>query len=249
VCWGAKQYETRRTLNAGLDPSPKTLTFTGCTPLYSRFQPRDSDSLVPSSDFLFPDTHTHTHTSRHSHSNANMRPSSILVALLGAASAAPIDHRLEDIQCRCLSLSTNAKPTLCTHMESHAFDYHTASSLASDYDLEMQFASQDTITKILSIHRPLPSGVLQRISEGQVVSKDATDLLQQQNKIVCGFGDEVKRLGSHDVSLELECHYIGYGVAAFMLLVLVYVVGEYVWMRYVEVVLLEREVVLTRLQI
>jgi hypothetical protein len=167
-----------------------------------------------------------------------MRPSTILLALFGAASAAPMDHRLEDVQCRCLSISTDEKPTLCTHMESHAFDYHTASSLASDYDLRIQFASQDTVSKILSIRRPLPTSVLQRISEASVVSKEPADLLQKENKIVCGFGDEVKRIGSHDVSLEPECHYIGYGVATFMLLMLLYVVGEYVWTRYVRSFLL-----------
>ena len=60
VCWGVEQYETRRTLEAGPDPCPKTLTFTGCTPLYSRFQPRDSDSWISLERLPLPRRH---HTS------------------------------------------------------------------------------------------------------------------------------------------------------------------------------------------
>jgi hypothetical protein len=118
-------------------------------------------------------------------------------------------------------------------MESHNLDWHTASSLASDFDLKIQFASQDTITKVLAINRPLPSSVLQSISAGQVAPVDQKDLLQRENKIVCGFGDEVKHLGSHDRSLEPECHYIGYMGAAFMLLLALYILAEYIWSRYV----------------
>ncbi|KAF2034375.1 hypothetical protein EK21DRAFT_56456 [Setomelanomma holmii] len=163
-----------------------------------------------------------------------MRSSTQLHALASAAITlvAPMDIRLEDIQCRCLSYSTDAKPTLCTYMESHNLDWHTASSLASDYDLKIQFASQTTISKVLSINRPLPSSVLQSISHGEVAPVDEKELLQRENKIVCGFGDEVRHLGSHDRSLEPECHYIGYLGVAFMLLMVSYVLAEYIWSRY-----------------
>lgn len=142
-----------------------------------------------------------------------------------------MDHRLEDIQCRCLSFSTDAKPSFCTHMESHAFDFHTATSLASDYDLKLQFASQSTITKVLSIRRPLPSSVLQRVSQGEVMPVDSKNLLQREQKIVCGFGDEVKHMGNEDGSSEVECHFVGYILAGLTLFVLLYVVAEHVWSR------------------
>lgn len=162
-----------------------------------------------------------------------MRSRTIFAALFGSTLAAPMDHRLEDIQCRCLSFSTDAKPTLCTYMESHAFDFHTANSLASNYDLKVQFASESTIDKVLSIHRPLPSEVLQSISEGKVANVEPSSLLQRENKIVCGFGDEVKRLGSHDLTFDPECHFIGYIVGGMTLFTLIYVLIASAWARYV----------------
>jgi hypothetical protein len=145
-----------------------------------------------------------------------------------------LDHRLEDIQCRCLSFSTDTKPSFCTHMESHAFNFHTATAIASDYDLKLQFASESTITKVLSIRRPLPSSVLQRVSQGEVMPVDSKNLLQREQKIVCGFGDEVKHMGSDGSHLEPGCHFIGYVIASFTLFVLLYVVAEHVWARYVQ---------------
>jgi hypothetical protein len=170
----------------------------------------------------------------HSHNSLAMQPSNILLALLGASTtlAAPMDHRLEDIQCRCLSFSTDAKPTPCTYMESQRMDWHTANSLAEDYELEIQFASQHTISNILSIHRPLPDSILDAISEAEVMPVQEEDLMQRRNKIVCGFGEEVKHLGSHR-GMEPECHFVSYVVAALMALVAVYLLAEYVWSRCV----------------
>ncbi|KAH7078515.1 hypothetical protein FB567DRAFT_137441 [Paraphoma chrysanthemicola] len=163
-----------------------------------------------------------------------MQPSNFLLALLSATAtlAAPMDTRLEDIQCRCLSYSTDAKPTLCTYMESHNLDWHTASSLASDYDLKIQFASENTITRVLAINRPLPSSVLQSVSVGQVEPVEFSDSVQRENRIVCGLGDEVKHMGNHDRTLEPECHYIGYMGAAFMSLIVLYLLAEYIWSRF-----------------
>lgn len=164
-----------------------------------------------------------------------MQFSTIFVALMSAATAlaAPMDHRLEDIQCRCLSFATDAKPTVCTYMGAHQLDWHTANSLAADYDLKINFASESTITKVLSINRPLPSSVLQSASEGEVVPMDSEELMQKENRIVCGFGDEVKRMGDQDRSMEPECHFVGYVAAMFMLFMAVYVLAEYMYSRYV----------------
>jgi hypothetical protein len=118
-------------------------------------------------------------------------------------------------------------------MESQRLDWHTANTLATDYDLKIEFASQDTISNILSIHRPLPSSVLRAISEAETMPIHEEDLMQRKNKIVCGFGEEVRRLGRYDGSMEPECHFVGYVVAALMVLVALYVGAEYVWSRYV----------------
>jgi hypothetical protein len=162
-----------------------------------------------------------------------MQLSSLLV-LLGTtiAMAAPMDHRLEEIQCRCLTYSTDTRPTPCTYMESQRLDWQTANTLASDYNLKIQFASQDTISNILAIHRPLPSSVLETVDRGEVMERAEEGLMQRENKIVCGFGDEVRSLGHQDRSMEPECHFVGYVVGALMMLVALYIFAEYIWSRY-----------------
>ena len=65
---------------------------------------------------------------------------------------------------------------------------------------------------------------------------DPSSVLQRQNKIVCGFGNEVNRLRSHEHSFELqsECHLIGYVLAALMVFTLVYVLLAKMWAAYVD---------------
>ncbi|KAB2099704.1 hypothetical protein AG0111_0g12067 [Alternaria gaisen] len=138
----------------------------------------------------------------------------------------PMDHRLEDIQCRCLSFSTNAKPTVCTYLESYGLDWDTAYSLVSDYDLKIQFVSQSTISKVLSIPKSLPRSMLQSLSNGAARPPNSTDLIKSENKIVCGLSDEVKRMGSDDSNLGSECHCVGIIVTAFMLFLILYLVGQ-----------------------
>jgi hypothetical protein len=149
--------------------------------------------------------------------------------------AAPVEqeYRLEDIQCRCLSFSTSAKPTLCTYLESHGIDWHTAYSLASDNDLKIRFASKTTISKVLSISKPLPSSVMQSLNEGETQPLESTALMQSENKIICGLGDEVKHMGDHDhlKGMEPELHYVGMAVGALMMLVIIYVAGVHLLNR------------------
>ncbi|RYN74753.1 hypothetical protein AA0119_g12658 [Alternaria tenuissima] len=154
-----------------------------------------------------------------------------LTTVLAAPMEVPVDHRLEDIQCRSLSFSTNAKPTVCTYLESHGLDWNTAYSLASDYDLKIQFASQSTISKVLSIPKSLPRSMLQSLSNGAARPPNPTDLIKSQNKIVCGLGDGVKRMGSDDSNLGPEYHCVSVVVTAFMLFLILYLVGLYVWTR------------------
>lgn len=150
-----------------------------------------------------------------------------------SALVAPMDPRLEDIQCRCLSFTTSAKPTLCTYLESHSLDWHTAYSLAADYDLKIQFASEATITKVLSISKPLPSSVLESISNGEVLPIESTDLIQSENKIVCGLGEEVQHMGTYDSSSGPECHHVGAIVGGLMMVVIIYLIGQHAWARSV----------------
>ncbi|KAF2856808.1 hypothetical protein T440DRAFT_382866 [Plenodomus tracheiphilus IPT5] len=174
----------------------------------------------------------------------------LLTTITSTVLAAPTidtrEPRLEDVQCRCLSFSTSAKPTLCTYLELHNLDWHTAYAFASDNDLKIQFASKATITKVLSIPKPLPSSVLMSIEGGeaqQAYPYQPQAAQQQQqlgfedstasvNKIVCGLGDEVKHLGADVKFSEPELHYVGVVVASFMLFLIVWVVLEYLWTKY-----------------
>ncbi|KAL6712419.1 hypothetical protein ACN47E_000296 [Coniothyrium glycines] len=153
-----------------------------------------------------------------------------------AVLAAPLqsEHRIEDIQCRCLSFSTSAKPTLCTYLESHGIDWHTAYSLASENELKIQFASMATITKVLSIPKPLPSSILRSLSEGEAQPLESAALMQSENKIICGLGDEVKHMDSiHSLKgVEPELHHIGMVVGGLTLLLIFYVAGVHLYNRF-----------------
>jgi hypothetical protein len=118
-------------------------------------------------------------------------------------------------------------------MESYKLDWHAANSLAADYDLKIRFASQNTIVKVLSIPRPLPSSVLQSIKEGEAMPLNEQELMQRENKIVCAFSDEAEYLNSSDNSVEPEYHFIGYIGASLMVLIAFYLMSQYAWARYV----------------
>jgi hypothetical protein len=171
---------------------------------------------------------------------ANMATaSSILMALLLLTStsfAHPTHHtpRLEDLQCRCLSLTTDStKPTLCTYMEAmHRLDFYTASAFASEHNLKLHLASQDTVTKVLEINRPLPTEVLESISE---VPEVEGAWVQSEMRIVCGFGGEVERMGREEGDeVDVEEGIVGVVVMGCMVLVGVYVFIAWAWARYVE---------------
>ncbi|KAI8938137.1 hypothetical protein NX059_005803 [Plenodomus lindquistii] len=156
------------------------------------------------------------------------------------------EPRLEDIRCRCLSFSMSAKPTLCTYLESYNLDWHTAYAFASDNDLKIQFASQDTVTKVLSGSNPLPTSMLMSIRGDEAGAESEYEAQSQQqspmgleetsansvNKIVCGLGDEVNHLSVDLRFSEPELHYVGVVVACFMAFLVFWVVVEYLWTNY-----------------
>jgi hypothetical protein len=85
------------------------------------------------------------------------------------------------------------------------------------------------MTKVLAIPKPLPTSILQSVHEGQALPLDPADKVRNENKIICGFGDEVQHMGLHDDNLEVEVHYVGTVLGLFMLLLICYLVGEYFW--------------------
>ncbi|KAF1913727.1 hypothetical protein BDU57DRAFT_320080 [Ampelomyces quisqualis] len=174
-----------------------------------------------------------------------MRASTVFAASLCAARAlaapaTPQDLRAEDLQCRCLSSTLSAKPTLCTSLSSHSFSWSHASSLAAEYDVPVLFAGWTTVARLEGIRRPLPDRLVESVRRGEVYDSRGVDdgVMQRVNSVVCGFGDEVEQWGeaereggsSRDGKEEL--HFVGYVVAGIMLLIVVYMGAEWVWMRF-----------------
>ncbi|KAJ8113627.1 hypothetical protein OPT61_g4282 [Boeremia exigua] len=163
--------------------------------------------------------------------------SNIFVAALGLSSvlAAPAighrEHPLEDIQCRCLTFRVNELPTPCNFFESRGFGWRSAQTLASQYDIQVQFASKNTISKVLSISTPLPSDVLQATSAGDAQSA-LGEANSSENKIVCGFGQEVGDMSRDHRDLVSEDRFVGLVIAWLMFFIILYVAGEYVWTRF-----------------
>jgi len=161
--------------------------------------------------------------------------------LVAASPAPPAPHRhyeprLEDVQCRCLSFPTSPRPTVCSALALHRLDWATAYAFAVDNDVAIRFSSRDTITKILAIPKPLPSGVLASIgaprppSQRPPASHDAAASVVQ---VVCGLGEEVEHL-DRDLHLSKpELHYIGVVLAALTLFLIVWAMAEYWWTRCV----------------
>ena len=128
---------------------------------------------------------------------------------------------------RCITFRSPSPPISCNFLESPGFGWHSAQTLAAQYDIKIQFASKRTIASVLAVPAPLPSDVLQTTGAGDAEAALAVDA--QQNKIVCGFGGEVgrmtQRLG------EPQTHFVGQVLAWLVLLVVVYAAGECVWTR------------------
>jgi hypothetical protein len=151
----------------------------------------------------------------------------------GFAFASPVrenrEYRLEDIQCRCLTFRPNERPTSCNFLESKGFGWRSAYTLASQYDIQVQFASKSCISRVLSISTPLPNDLLHIVTLGDAQSASSeTTVDVSQNKIVCGFDEEVRQL-SHYQEYEATSHFAGQVIAWLMLLIIVYAAGEYIW--------------------
>jgi hypothetical protein len=123
-------------------------------------------------------------------------------------------------------------------MDSHKLDWHTASTFAAEHNLKLHFASQDTVSKILSINRPLPSSMLLSIGEGHALEAQESEwMVQSGNRIVCGFGDEVDDMsgGGENEGLELEAeevHFVSHVLAGIMVWGIGYVLMAWAWKRY-----------------
>lgn len=86
----------------------------------------------------------------------------------------------------------------------------------------------------------MPQNMLRSIEDEVVFRKEArpTGLVQVRNVLVCGFGEEMRGVNGlgdgEEMGVAVEYHCVGYVGAGIMVLVLVYMLGEHVWARYVD---------------
>lgn len=143
--------------------------------------------------------------------------------------ASPVDRELVGIQCSCLSLSTKNAPSPCTILGFQNYNWPTAQYLASKHNLKLEFASQTTISKALSIDHPPPASALRAIAYGEADLSPRKGT-ETEDKMICGHGDEVRKMSGYGMA-EPESHGLGQIIGIFMLLVIGYAAGEYVWIR------------------
>jgi hypothetical protein len=158
----------------------------------------------------------------------------VLSMAVTSAFAAPTKQvNLDDVQCRCLTFSTSAAPTHCVYQELLTLDWSAAHSLALANDLKIQFASEKTISKVLSIPKPLPATVLEAVQQGETLPLDPSKKVRSENRLICGFGNDLDQVESYGAGLKPEIHYVGTVLGLFMLLFIIYLVADYIWTVYV----------------
>lgn len=142
--------------------------------------------------------------------------------------AAPVDT-LADLRCYCITFSLSLDPVSCALPLSKNLDWHSARSLASAQNLNLEFASSATLSRVLQVEAPLPTSALLQMNE---VAPTASG-----SKIVCGFGDEVERRWMKGFREHLNAHesdrYLSKVLAFWLLIIILYAAGEYVWIRWV----------------
>ncbi|CAI6335843.1 unnamed protein product [Periconia digitata] len=173
----------------------------------------------------------------------------LLAVLSSPAMAAPMDT-LSSIQCHCLTFYTYSPPATCTLPHSQNLSWNAAQSFAAANKLDITFASQTAVSRVLEVDRPLPTSVLMTLYGGLARGQGRSEV---GSRVVCGSWDEVSKKYVDEVPLEVEttttiadstratkseikgrkCDGLISEIAGIFVLVLVlYAVGEYVWARY-----------------
>jgi hypothetical protein len=105
--------------------------------------------------------------------------------LTSLSMAAPFDR----LRCGCVTFYTHSMPVACTLAGMQNLDWDTAQRLASLHNLVVEFASQESATKVLEAAKPLSTSVLMGMH-----SSEETERVKLGTKMVCGVGNEVVRM-------------------------------------------------------
>ncbi|KAF2876870.1 hypothetical protein BDV95DRAFT_131873 [Massariosphaeria phaeospora] len=157
-----------------------------------------------------------------------------LFALLGLAAASPVRRAAATLQCHCVDFSPVSSPTACSIPDSQDLAWAAARAFAATHDLDVLFASQATISKVLQSTEPLPTSVAIRLSEGLPLPLDYQGVRESGSKMVCGMGNEVRaKLLENSVErdgVQSDLN-VGRVVAVLMLVIIVYAAGDAVFTR------------------
>ncbi|PVI06577.1 hypothetical protein DM02DRAFT_623100 [Periconia macrospinosa] len=166
----------------------------------------------------------------------------LLAVLSSPAMAAPIDT-LSSIQCHCLTFYTYSPPATCTLPHSQNLSWNAAQSFASANKLDITFASQAAVSRVLEVERPLPTSVLMSLYGGLARGSGRSEV---GSRVVCGSWDEVtKKYVTEVQEVDAAASSITKGdfksrkcdglisevVGMLVLFLVLYAVGEYVWAR------------------
>jgi hypothetical protein len=149
--------------------------------------------------------------------------------LISAAMGAPVNP-LDNIRCHCITFYAHDLPAACTLLGAQNLDWNTAQKLASTHRLDIEFASQDTIARILEVDRPLPTSVL-------VSLRTTKETRHVGTKFICGMDDEVMTTileapieqANARVAEQEAC--ISGVLAIIVLGVILYAICEFAWTR------------------
>ncbi|KAF2790036.1 hypothetical protein K505DRAFT_208547, partial [Melanomma pulvis-pyrius CBS 109.77] len=135
------------------------------------------------------------------------------------------------IQCHCISFSPTAKPIACPLPESQNLDWNTARTLSLQHQVKIQFASQDTVSRVLDAATPLPTSVLLSMSNGLPLPLNTAGSLESVDKIVCGIDDEVRQRWMETSEREggaVDCFALQV-IVSLILLIVLYEAVEVSW--------------------
>ena len=146
-----------------------------------------------------------------------------------AAMYTPTSHppSLSDLHCTCLHLSTLSSSP-CASSPTTPLTWPAAYSLATKHNIALHFATRTTIARLLAMPSPLPTSVLQVAQRGPA----AVALEGWKDEVVCGFGSGSggRRDGASGEETQ-QPGFVALVVAWLMVLVVVYLVGEWVVAR------------------
>jgi hypothetical protein len=147
--------------------------------------------------------------------------------------ASPV-NTMADLRCHCLIFDPPRPISHCNIENSHGISWDDAVAYASHNHVQIQFASEYTISKITDSELPVPTGILEHIGEVVPLSADYNSMDDKSIKFVCGIGDEVReRLmeahGHHGVG-EPDRFMIRVTLIIVLFIVL-FAAGEGIWMR------------------